>query len=500
MTDDPDHPEGAAWDAIRLTPADSVATALRPIAVGETPRVVDEAGATVSAPQLTGAIPRGHKFALHQVAAGDDVVKYGAPIGTATAAIDPGAHVHLHNLDGFAGRAARGGIGPMSAGSFMGYGRATTAPGVRNHVLIVSLSGLEHGAARALHRLFPQTVLIASTYGRGHVGEDRAFQRHMMAALATHPNAGACLVLGPDEGMTAHVAEALEEAGRPHAALSLQGIHEDRFRLIDEGGRALTRLIREASAARRTEQPVSALSLAVECGHSDATSGLVANRLCGRLMEQHVAGGGRAVFSETLEWTGTDAILAARAATPAVADAIRDAIARRHAQAAAAGHDVQAGNPGPQNHDGGITTLEEKSLGAIAKGGDQPIAGLVREGAPLGNAPGLYLMDTPCFSPESITSMVAGGAQLALFTTGAGNPYVSALAPTLKISANPDSVRRLAGQIDFDASAVVEGRAPLDALVPALAALVADTASGTLTYGEAAGEGAESISRLGASI
>ncbi|WMS43542.1 UxaA family hydrolase [Acuticoccus sp. MNP-M23] len=384
--------------------------------------------------------------------------------------------------------------------AFLGYTRATTPPGVRNHVVILSLSGLEHGAARALHRLFPQTVLVASTYGRGHVGDDRTFQRQTMAALATHPNTGACLVLGADNAMVADVAAALARAGRPHAALSLQGIGEDRFRLIDEGARALTALIRTASQARRSAHPVSALSIAVECGHSDATSGLVANRLCGRLMEQHVAAGGRAVFSETLEWTGTDEILCERAASPAVADAIRAAMARRHALAAAAGHDVQAGNPGPQNHDGGITTLEEKSLGAIAKGGDQPISGLLREGDPLGGAPGLYLMDTPCFSPESITSMVAGGAQLALFTTGAGNPYVSALAPTLKVSANPDTAARLTGQIDFDASPVVTGHAPLDALIPPLAALVAETASGTLTHGEAAGEGTESISRLGASI
>ena len=388
----------------------------------------------------------------------------------------------------------------MSTAEFLGFTRATTAPGVRNHVLILSLSGLEHGAARALHSLFPQTVLIASTYGRGHVGDDLAFQRRTMEALATHPNAGAALVLGPDEAMVGRVGDALQRAGRPHATLSLQGVGEDRFAMIDAGARALTRLIHTASRDRRTPHPLSALSLAVECGHSDATSGLVANRLCGRLMERHVAAGGRAVFSETLEWTGTDAILCARAATPAVADAIRDAIARRHALAAAAGHDVQANNPGPQNHDGGITTLEEKSLGAIAKGGDQTIVGLVREGAPLGDAPGLYLMDTPCFSPESITSMIAGGAQLALFTTGAGNPYVSALAPTLKVSANPDSVARLGEQIDVDASPVAEGRTPLDALLPALAALVADTASGALTLGEAAGEGTESISRLGASI
>lgn len=384
--------------------------------------------------------------------------------------------------------------------TFQGYARRSGPPGVRNHVAIVSISGLENAAARAVHRLFPQTVLVASTYGRGHLGEDLAFQRHMMAALATHPNVGAALVLGPDDGLVAAVGEALDRAGRSWEGLSLQCVHEDRFALVDRASRAVTRLLHAASRQRRTPQPLSALSIAVECGHSDATSGLVSNPLVGELCCRVVADGGRAVFSETLEWTGTLPILAARAASAEVSEAITAAMARRHAQAEAAGHDVQANNPGPQNHAGGITTLEEKSLGAIAKGGRQPIVGLLREGEPLPDAPGLYLMDTPCFSPESITSMIAGGAQIAVFTTGEGNPYGSAVAPTIKVSANPEAVARLPEQIDFDASAAVEGLASVAGLAPDLHALLLETASGALTWAEAAGEATESISRLGASI
>ena len=391
----------------------------------------------------------------------------------------------------------------MSGGQgseFLGYARRTTAPGVRNHVVILSLSGLEHGSARALQRMFPATVLIASLYGRGHVGDDLDYQRHMMTAIATHPNVGACLVLGPDDKLVAAVTAALEAAGRPHAGLSLQALDEDRFRLIDDGARALTCLVRDVSRQRRTPQPLSRLSIAIECGHSDATSGLVANPLVGHLACRLVSAGGRAVFSETVEWTGTGDTLAARAATPEVGAAILAAMERRHAHALAHGHDVQANNPGPQNHDGGITTLEEKSLGAIAKGGNQPIVGLLREGEPFPERPGLYLMDTPAFSPESITAMIAAGAQVALFTTGQGNPYGSALAPTIKVSANPDATGRLHEQIDFDASAVVEGVARTEDLVAGLEEVLVATASGGLTWAEAAGEGAESISRLAASI
>lgn len=386
------------------------------------------------------------------------------------------------------------------ADEFLGFARASGPPGVRNHVLILSLSGLENGAARAVHRQFPQTVLVASTYGRGHVGDDLAFQRHMMKALATHPNVGGCVVLGPDDALVEEVGAALGAAGRPWAGLSLQRLKEDRFALVDQGARAVARMMHRVSREQRTVQPVSALAFAIECGHSDATSGIVSNPLAGDLATWLVAAGGRAVFSETLEWTGTEDILAGRAATPDVAAAIRAAMARRHETARLAGQDVQANNPGPQNHAGGITTLEEKSLGAIAKGGDQPIVGLLKEGEALGEKAGLYLMDTPCFSPESITSMIASGAQIALFTTGQGNPYASALAATVKVSANPDTTALLPQQIDIDAGAVLEGTATRESLLPAACAAVLEIASGALTWAEAAGEGTESISRLAGSI
>ena len=352
--------------------------------------------------------------------------------------------------------------------TFLGFARASGPPGVRNHVLILSLSGLEAAAAHAVHRLVPETVLVSSTYGRGHIGADLLFQRWMMRAIATHPNVGACIVLGPDDKLVAEVGSALDDAERPWAGFSLQAVHEDRFALIDKAARAAVRLRRQVSKQQRTALPVSKLALAIECGHSDATSGLVSNPLVGDLSVWLVQSGGRALFSETLEWTGTGPILARRAATPDIGQAICRAIDARQSMALAAGHDPQANNPGPQNHAGGITTLEEKSLGAIAKGGDQPIMGLIGEGEPLPDAAGLYLMDTPCFSPESITSMIASGAQLACFTTGQGNPYGSSLVPTIKISANPQTTARLTEQIDFDASAVLDGRSQRTELLAGL--------------------------------
>ncbi|MGI9522917.1 MAG: UxaA family hydrolase [Hyphomicrobiaceae bacterium] len=388
----------------------------------------------------------------------------------------------------------------MTDRTYQGFSRASGSPGVRNHVLILSLSGLENAAARAIQALHPSVLLVSSTYGRGHVGEDLRFQRAAVKALATHPNVGGAVVLGPDDNIVNEVALEVVAAGRFCEGLSLQSCLEDRYTLIERGARAVARLLHQTSRHQREPQPISTLAIAIECGHSDATSGIVANPLVGEFATWLVGGGGRAVFSETLEWIGAESILTERTAGPEIAQDILAAIDRRKEIARLAGADVQANNPGPQNHAGGITTLEEKSLGAIAKGGVQPIVGLLRQGDRLPGERGLYLMDTPCFSPESITSMIAAGCQIALFTTGQGNPYGSTLAPTIKVSANPDTTRRLVEQIDIDASAVLEGRSRPGELLPELRRSVVEIASGGLTWCEATGEGAESLSRLGPSI
>jgi altronate dehydratase large subunit len=205
------------------------------------------------------------------------------------------------------------------------------------------------------------------------------------------------------------------------------------------------------------------------------------------------------MFSETVEWTGAEHLLARRAVNAEVADRIVRAVAARERQVRGTGADIRAQNPGPQNKAGGLTTIEEKALGAIAKGGKRPISGLLQP-AERPSGPGLYLMDTPFFSPESITAMVAAGAQIVLFTTGAGNSYCSLVAPTVKMSANPASAARLTEQIDLDASRAVTEGAPLDSLAGDALARVLDIASGTLTFGEIVGEGAEVVSRIGPSM
>ena len=383
--------------------------------------------------------------------------------------------------------------------TFAGYRRADGRCGVRNHVLVLSPTGLTSAAAARIASLVRGTVCVASGYGRGQVAADAKLQFDTLTGLATHPNVAAVLVVSAGPDITHAYVEAVRATGKPVTGISLPDVHEDALALVDAGVRVAARMVRDASLLRREACALDMLCIAIECGHSDASSGLVGNPLAGRLAESVVAAGGQAMFSETVEWTGAEHLLARRAVDAGVADQIVRAVVARERMVRESGGDIRAQNPGPQNRAGGLTTIEEKALGAIAKGGNQRISGLLK---PAQRPPtsGLFLMDTPFFSPESITAMVAGGAQIVLFTTGAGNSYCSLVAPTLKISANPQTCSRLTEQIDIAAADVALGNVTLDEFAERALGQLVDVASGALTFGEIVGEGSEVVSRLGPSM
>lgn len=380
--------------------------------------------------------------------------------------------------------------------TFLGFPRPTGRPGVRNHLLVLSVCGLNAAGGRQVHAALPGSRHVQTMFGRGQLGADKAFHDGMLAAFATHPNVGGVVLLAPDEAMRRAYQARIEAAGRPCVGFSLQECGEDGEALVAAAIAAGGALAARLAAASRAPCPVARLALAMECGHSDASSGIVANPLVGDLADLVTAAGGAAVFSETLEWTGTEPALIGRCATPEVAARLSALVEARHAVARAAGKDIRVDNPGPQNHAGGITTLEEKSHGAVAKGGTGPVVGALAQGERLPDAAGLYLMDTPCLSPESISSMVAAEAQIVLFTTGHGNPYASAIAPTLKVTANPETAARLPRQIDVDASPVFAGTCRRSDLLPRLAATLIAVAEGASVAAERLGEGDEAISRL----
>ena len=384
--------------------------------------------------------------------------------------------------------------------TFDGYRRPDGSVGVRNHVLLLSVTGLTGPSARRIGRAVPGARVITTPYGSGLMGEDGELQVRALAGFGRNPNVAATLVIGATPPHVRTIAEMIAQSGRPVETLILDECDHDAITLSERGIRLAARLMREASRARRTRVGIEELFVAMECGRSDPSSGLVANPLVGHVVDAIVDAGGRALFGETIEWLGAEHLLVARAADAGVAREIQAAVARREQAAVASGMDLLGNNPGPTNVAAGLSTIEEKSLGAIAKGGRGRIAGVVRIAEAPPAKPGLYLMDAPAYAPESVGGLVSAGAQLVLFTTGVGNSFVSGIAPTIKISGNPQAAGRLLEQLDFDASDVFARRSSLADSAARLHALLLEVASGTLTWGEILDEGEDVVSRLGPAL
>ena len=382
---------------------------------------------------------------------------------------------------------------------FLGYARPKGHAGTRNHLLILSVTGLTGPSAACIAERVRPSLCLGTPYGSGVIGNDGATHDRVLKGFATHPNVGAVVIIGADPPKVEKIAKATADAGRPLEALSLDACGHDALTLVDHGVRAAAGLLRDLSRQRRQAMPLEQLFLALECGRSDPSSGLVANPLVGLISDKVVEAGGIAVIGETTEWLGAEHRLEKRARTAEIAKAIRAAAERREAMAVTAGIDLVGENPGPTNIDAGLSTIEEKSLGAIAKSGTAPISGVLAYGeAP--SEPGLWLMDAPSYAPESLTGFASAGANLALFTTGVGNSYGSALMPTIKLSANPETASRLRQQLDFDASTVLAGGTTLDDAAAGLQSLAVDVASGSLTWAETLGDQGETISRFGAAL
>lgn len=382
---------------------------------------------------------------------------------------------------------------------FWGYARPNGSVGVRNHVLALGVSGLAAASARRIAGLVSGAVAIATPYGRSQIGHEAELHARQLVGLGRNPNAGAVLVVGGDRRATETIASRIAETGKPVEVACLEDAGEDALALTCEGVRRAARLVRACSASRREKVPLAALVVGVECGHSDATSAIAANRLVGAVVDRLVDGGAAVIFGETLEWLGAEHVLRRRARSPEIGDAIVEAVAARERHVASQGVDLIGNNPAAENIRGGLSTIEEKSLGAVVKSGTRPIDGLLRHAEPPPRA-GLYAMDQPHFSPISLAGFAAAGAQLALFTTGLGNSYVDALAPTIKISARQEAAQRLPLQIDVDASGLLGGALGLDDAAEVVLTHLTDVASGLMTWGEILNEGGFALAHAGPSL
>ncbi|WP_119157353.1 UxaA family hydrolase [Caldimonas tepidiphila] len=490
---------------IRIHPADDVVIARQQL-LGGTP--LPGLGLRVA-----GLVPPGHKIAVRDIAAGAPVRRYNQVIGVATRPIAAGQHVHSHNLAfGEFERAPEVGsdarpVAPAgSPASFDGIVRADGRVATRNYIGVLTSVNCSATVARAIADHFRRDIrpealadypqvdgVVALTHGSGCAtdsqGEALQLLRRTIGGYARHANFAAVLVVGLG-CETNQIAGLLEQEGLQDGPKLVA------FNIQDSGGTAssvargveiVRELLPEANRVRRQAVPASHLVVGLQCGGSDGYSGISANPALGAAVDRLVAHGGTAVLSETPEIYGGEHLLLRRAVSQAVADKLRARLAwwedycrRNHAQL--------DNNPSAGNKAGGLTTILEKSLGAIAKSGTTPLVDVLEYAQPIA-ARGLVFMDTPGYDPVSATGQVAGGANLICFTTGRGSAYGCAPSPSLKFSTNTALWQRQQDDIDLDCGVVVDGLESIDALGERIFRLMLDTASGRRTRSELHGYG-----------
>jgi len=382
--------------------------------------------------------------------------------------------------------------------TFMGYRRPDGRAGVRNHVLILSAVTCANTVVDKIgRRLGDAVVTVAHAAGCGQGGADLAQTRRTLLGTAGHPNVGAVLVvgLGCETLDTRRLAAEAAELGKPAYCLLIQEAGGTTA-TVEAGAALAVELLATVRGTLRQPIDCAELIVGLECGASDGFSGVTANPVAGAAADRLVAAGGTVILSEVTEFIGAEHILAGRARDAATAARLLDCIERREREAAQAGVDLAGAQINPGNLEGGLTTPEEKSLGAITKGGTSRLEGVVAY-AERPSRRGLVVMDTPGDDVESLTGMVAGGAQLAVFTTGRGTPCGHAIAPVIKVGSNTALLRRMGEHIDLDAGAILEGRAGIEEMGARLFEEMRAVAGGKATRAELLGQREFAISIIG---
>jgi len=472
--------------ALRIDERDNVAVALRLINAGDR---IEVAGEPLVARQ---EIPAGHKIALTSFEPEQTVTKYGVPIGLAMSPIQRGDWLHSHNL-----KTALSGLldyrytpnptPPLPASlyplpAFRGYRRPTGRVGTRNELWVLNTVGCVNHAAERIAKQAAERFAgridgvhaFAHPYGCSQLGDDLRNTQRVLAGLLRHPNAGAVLILGL--GCENNQLDQLMALAGPIdrervAFFNTQDVIDE----LEEGTGAVARLVERMSADQRTECPASDLVLGHKCGGSDGFSGISANPLLGRIADRLTAFGGTVLLTEVPEMFGAEQLLMNRAVSEPV---FRDIVSMvndfkdyfiRHNQPVYE-------NPSPGNKAGGLTTLEEKSLGAIQKGGRASVSRVLRYGEPV-TEHGLSLLESPGNDGVSSTAMVVSGATVLLFTTGRGTPLGFPV-PTIKVSSNSEIAAKKPHWIDFNAGGLLDGSATMPQLEDDLFAMVLAVASG----------------------
>ncbi len=498
--------------AVRLHALDVVAIAKFELRPGQI--LVDGEGAELEIP-VRQRIPSGHKVALRRIEAGAPVHRYGQVIGLASQAIQPGEHVHIHNLGigDFARERATAVDVELVAlvpederRTFRGYRRRDGRVGTRNTIAVISTVNCAAHACLEIARAFtPERMarypnvdgVIAYTHHSGCTGQsgsrDQILLRRTLAGIARHPNVGAYVVVGL--GCETNQAGEMIEAcglcdpgdGLPGCppALVIQDLGGLR-KTVEAGVAAVEELLPKVDAARRSAQPISELMLALQCGGSDGWSGVTANPVVGLVSDALVRQGGAVLLAETPEIYGAEHLLTRRARNPGVGEKLLAQVRWWEAYAHSVGMLVDD-NRSVGNEAGGLTTIYEKSLGAIAKAGSTPLVDVYDYAEPV-TARGFTFMNSPGFDPVAVTGQVAGGCNLVLFTTGRGSVFGFKPAPVIKICSNPATYQRMRDDMDLDAGRILED-VDINEVAAELLDLVVAVASGQPSKSELQGVG-----------
>ncbi|AFH60515.1 UxaA family hydrolase [Paenibacillus caseinilyticus] len=384
--------------------------------------------------------------------------------------------------------------------TLMGYRRPNGDIGIRNHLLIIPTVICSNQVCSRISQLVPETVAIPHQHGCSQIGADKDRTFEVLAGTGRNPNVGGVIIISLGcEVVDPHaLAESIRKTGKLVEVFDIQSVGGS-VKAIQHGTEIARRMRAQLDAMQPEPFPMSELIIGVKCGGSDATSGLASNPALGAAADTLIGLGGGVVIGETTEIIGAEHVLASRCAAPEVSDQLYHIVGRFEREVERMGADMRGGNPSPGNIAGGLTTIEEKSLGCISKCGTAPIRGVIEyaERIPKG---GLYFMDSPGNDIECVSGMAAGGAHLVCFTTGRGTPTGSAVVPVIKITGNKQMYLRMSDNMDVDVSDMLEGTMSLEAAGAAVWEEIAAVAAGKLTKAEILGHTEFSINRIGPSL
>jgi len=378
-----------------------------------------------------------------------------------------------------------------------GYLRPDGSIGFRNHIAILSSVGCANDVALRLGRMYPDVILLTHRQGCGQLGSDKDQTARTLAGLGKNPNIAGVLVVGM--GCESITAEYLaDDISKTKKMVEFLVVLDDGglMTALPKGVRFLDSMLHETSQMKRVPCGLEQLTLGIKCGLTDTTSGIASNPATGIAADRVIESGGTVIFGETPEIIGAEHILVKRAATREVEERLYSVVNECEERVKASGMDIRGANPAPGNIAGGITTIEEKSLGAIKKGGGKTLQGVLGYGE-IPKGKGLFFMDGPGRTPEALTGLSGAGAQVIIFSTGGGSPAGSLISPIIKVTGNPNTAQRLKDHIDVDVSSIIKGEETLEKAGQGIFQELLDVASGKATRSEILGYGMISIWNIG---